>query len=321
MDLEILFHCITQAQTILLLTHENPDIDGLASMLSFLLAHPHKKVIPLVEKIPENAFFLHGIEKIKLIQDLSQTLEVDAVIVFDAQSEKRVPWEIANRVKSKVVLIFDHHQGEECSSFFNVTPLSLINPKEASTTALLYKFLAKMHYAITPEIAENLLAGIYYDTGGFRYENVKGDIFLIAHELTSLGARPHYIAQALFENLPLEQIEFTKLILSRLVLLNDGAIALSYLKADDFKKWGERGLNDLASFLRSIKGVKIAVLVKEVKPEEIKVSLRSKAPIDLLPLAQSYGGGGHKFACGFTVKNKDLLTFLKEFKEVLRNYP
>ncbi|MFN4131929.1 MAG: DHH family phosphoesterase [Caldimicrobium sp.] len=320
MNFKFLFEHINQANTFLLLTHENPDIDGLASMLSFFLAHPEKNLIPLVEKIPENAYFLHGIEHIKLIQDLTLPIEVDTIVLFDAQCEKRVPKEIRNMIKGKSVIVFDHHQMEDCSPFLGLSPLKLIDPKEPSTTSLLYKYLISLSYPLNAQIAENLLAGIYYDTGGFRYENVKGDIFLVAHELISLGARPYYIAQALFENLTLEQIESMKLILTRLELLKEGTIALSYLQAEDFQRWGDKGLNDLASFLRSIKDVKIAALVKEIKPKEIKVSLRSKAPIESLPLAQRYGGGGHRFACGFTVRNKDLITFLEEFKEVLRNY-
>lgn len=196
-----------------------------------------------------------------------------------------------------------------------------MNPKSHLLLHFYINFFTKLNYKITQEIAENLLAGIYYDTGGFRYENVKGDIFLVSHELTKLGARPNYIAQSLFENIPIEQIEAIKLVLSRLEFLKDGAIAISHLKEEDFKRiGGDKALNDLASFLRSIKGVKISAFIKEFPAHELKVSLRSKAPIEVLSLAIKYGGGGHKYACGFTLKNKELAQFLEKFKEDLRNY-
>ncbi len=323
MNIEAFCHLIRQANSIALLTHENPDIDGLACMLSFLLVHPQKKILPLVEKIPETAYFLHGKENLKLFTDFPQDkpLEVDLIVVFDAQCDKRIPREAKNWLKPKAVLIFDHHQREDCASFLGLSPLFLIQPEEPSTTALFYKFLVEAKYEITPEVAENLLAGIYYDTGGFRYENVKGDIFLIVHKLIELGARPYYITQALFENTPLEHIEVLKLILSRLELLKNGTVALSYLKAEDIQRLGgEKALNDFASFLRSFKGVKVSALLKEVREGEIKVSLRSKAPFEILPLAQRYGGGGHKYACGFTIKKKDLFVFWEEFKEILKEF-
>ncbi len=321
MDFEKIFSLIKDSEFIVLVTHQNPDIDGLSAMLAFSLFFSEKNPLPLVEELPINSQFLHGIEKVKIISKETPLFRPDLLVVFDAQCERRLPEKIRNLLKPKEVIIFDHHQEEACESFLSCKPLKIIDPEAPSTTYLLYKFLKSISEKIPQKVSENLLSGLYYDTGSFRYENVKGDIFLVAQELLNFGARPSYIARELFENIPLEQIEMTKLVLERLELLKNGEIALSYLTKEDFERLGgEVYLNDPASFLRSIKGVKVSAVIKEVEEGVIKVSLRSKAPFEIIELAKKYGGGGHKYACGFKVKSENFNKFLEDFKKDLEAF-
>jgi phosphoesterase RecJ-like protein len=50
--------------------------------------------------------------------------------------------------------------------------------------------------------------------------------------------------------------------------------------------------------LRSIGTVEVSVLLKEMGPKDVKVSLRSKRVVDVAAIAQSLGGGGHVRAAG-----------------------
>jgi len=316
-----IFQKIEKAKNLVLATHQNPDIDGLSSMLAFALLFPEKELTLPVEELPVNSHFLHGIEKVSIVQGDEPPLEAELLIIFDAQCEKRLPDKVRKILKPKEVLVFDHHQEELCGPIFDKTPFLYLDPEAPSTTYLLYQFFKKVGLRPNPQVAENLLAGLYYDTGSFRYENVKGDCFLIAHELLKLGARPSYIARELYENIPLKQIEITKVVLERLEFLAGGHLALSYLTKEDFQRLGgEAYLNDPASFLRSIEGVKISALIKEVEEGLIKVSLRSKAPVVVLPLAKKFGGGGHLYACGFKITGKTLKEFLEIFKEELVSF-
>lgn len=320
MNTKKILSLIEKSEEIVLVTHQNPDIDGLSSMLAFSLVFSEKNLLPLVEELPVNSQFLHGIEKIKIVSRENNFYEPDLLVVFDAQCEKRLSESIRKLLKPREVLIFDHHQEENCDPFLSCTPFKIINPEAPSTTYMIFKFLKAASLKITSEVSENLLSGLYYDTGSFRYENVKGDIFQVAQELMDLGARPNFIAKELFENIPIEQIEITKLVLERLELLKNGEIALSYLKKGDFERLGgEAYLNDPASLLRSIKGVKVSALVKEAEDGSIKVSLRSKAPFEVIEFAKRFGGGGHKYACGFKVKENNLEKFLEKLKRELES--
>ena len=52
--------------------------------------------------------------------------------------------------------------------------------------------------------------------------------------------------------------------------------------------------------MRSIKGIDIAILVKEKASDNIKISLRAKEG-DVASIAVSFGGGGHEKAAGCTL--------------------
>jgi len=312
---------ILSARGLFLLTHENPDIDGLSCMLSFYLLFEEKRPIPIVEEIPSKAQYLHGAESLRICDGEIDLPEGALIILFDAGSEDR----ISSKIRSKIinpsgVIVFDHHRLEETANLFGVSTEFYLDPEEASCSSLFYRFLKACGIPLTKEVAENLLAGIYYDTGSFRHDNVKGKIFGIAQELLDLGARPSYITSWLYENTPRVQLEYLRLTLERLKFLKNGEVAISYLTWEDFERLGgERWLNDLAGFLRSIEGVKYGIIVKEVEKGKIKVSLRSKAPWEILSLAREFGGGGHKYACGFKINGVSLQDFLNLFERRLED--
>jgi phosphoesterase RecJ-like protein len=322
-NLEKFFYIFESFENFVLITHLNPDIDGISSMLTLhnLLKLLNKNSFPLLENIPENIEFLPYSEDLILVDNFNKSLENFATIILDAHSPERIFKKIYEKIlNSKVFIIIDHHQIEKNKKPFSENEITIIDPSAPSTTFLIYKILKNKDFIITPEMAQNLLAGLYFDTGCFKYENVEEKTFLIAGELCKLGAKPHLIASHLFENISLKEIETFKVILNRLEFLENGIIAISYLTYEDIQNLGIKNLSDFSNFLRSIKGVKISVLIKEIEKNIVSISLRSRAPVEVLDLAKTFGGGGHKYACGFKIKIENFYEFLKKFKEILKNY-
>jgi phosphoesterase RecJ-like protein len=322
-NLEKFFNILESFENFILITHLNPDVDGISSMLTLhnLLKLLNKNSFPLLENIPENIEFLPYSEDLILIDNFKNLPQKFATIILDAHSPERIFEKIYERIlNSEVFIIIDHHQIEKNKKSFSEDEITIIDPSAPSTTFLIYKILKTKNFIITPEMAQNLLAGLYFDTGCFKYENVDEKTFLIASELCKLGAKPHLIASHLFENISLKELETLKVILNRLEFLENGIIAISYLTYEDIQNLGIKNLNDFSNFLRSIKGVKISVLIKEVEKNIVSVSLRSRAPVEVLNLAKTFGGGGHKYACGFKMKIENFYEFLKKFKEILKNY-
>ncbi len=310
------------SEEFILVTHLNPDIDGISSMLSIhlFLKALNKISYPLIEEIPDNVGFLPFSNVLILIENFNKQLKDPWVIVVDTHSPGRINEKIYQRISNyKKFLIIDHHQKED-KSLFSSEQISLIDPSSPSTTFLIYKIFKKSNFKISFEIAYNLLAGLYYDTGCFKYENVNKYVFKVASELCNLGVNPYQIASSLFENISLEEIEGLKIILERLEFLNNESIVISYLTYDDFYRINYKNLGDFANFLRSIKDVKIAAFIKETEKNVVSVSLRSKAPIEVIEFARIFGGGGHKYASGFKLKVKNFYEFLDSFKKLIQEY-
>lgn len=53
---------------------------------------------------------------------------------------------------------------------------------------------------------------------------------------------------------------------------------------------------------RGVVGVKVVCFIKEKTPTEWKISFRARTNENVLKLAKSFGGGGHKLAAGCTIE-------------------
>ena len=56
--------------------------------------------------------------------------------------------------------------------------------------------------------------------------------------------------------------------------------------------------SDLVEYPRSIAGVRLALLFRQLANGKVKVSFRSMGEVDVAELAHRFGGGGHKKAAG-----------------------
>ena len=53
---------------------------------------------------------------------------------------------------------------------------------------------------------------------------------------------------------------------------------------------------------RSIRGVRLALMFRQLANGRIKVSFRSKGRVDVAELAERFGGGGHQKASGASLE-------------------
>jgi phosphoesterase RecJ-like protein len=60
-------------------------------------------------------------------------------------------------------------------------------------------------------------------------------------------------------------------------------------------------LDGVVEFPRSIEGVRMALLFREVSQGRVKVSLRSVGDVDVAAFAKEFGGGGHTKAAGLAL--------------------
>lgn len=314
---------IREENDFILLTHLNPDPDGLGCVLTFglYLKSLGKRVFPVVENLPKKIEYLHGRELLISVENFNfKSFESSVIILFDALSLDRIHEKVKTKLPQEFrLIVFDHHQPESKVDY--PSGLYFVDSSSPSTSLIVLEVFKKLKVKITSEMASNLLAGLYFDTGCFRYENTGQRAFKAAQELSALGANPSLIARALYEEFSIEEINLLKKILERLeISKNDLTFAISYLTLEDLKDVGSEDVDSLANILRGIRGVNVSALVKEIEKNYVAVSLRSKAPVEVLELARMFGGGGHRYASGFKLKVENISKFLEEFKHLLRGF-
>ena len=172
MTLDDILKEINNVQTIVILSHENPDGDAIGSSLAMCLALKNmgKDVDVLMNEYPANFSFLPGIENLKFETEIEN---YDMAIVLDCPEIKRVPSNLIPYFENaKIKVEFDHHNKNDMFADYNV--VSHVAPAAAQILVSSFQYLG---IEITKEIGECLLTGVITDTNGFRNSNVTVDAF------------------------------------------------------------------------------------------------------------------------------------------------
>jgi len=148
-----------------------------------------------------------------------------------------------------------------------------------------------------------LYVALLTDTGGFRFSNTHPRTLRIAAELLEAGVDPEQIYLDVYARAPEGRPRLFAEALQTLVVepavglawvtVPPGAIERLGVSSDD--------LDGVVEFPRSIDGVRMALLFREVSQGRVKVSLRSVGSVDVASFARRFGGGGHTKAAGLAL--------------------
>ncbi len=295
----------------LMMTHENPDVDGLGSMLALgkSLTDLGKEVVILIEK-PLNPplSLLWGAERM-MVHGAEFKREFDAVLALDCAEKERLGACVSLWPGKGTSINIDHH---ETNTFFGGH--NLVDVDSSSTGELVYRLIECGGFPLNHEVAENLFAAIQSDTGSFRFTNTTSNAMRVSAELMDHGAVPWQIYQRTTNGYGPERLKLLAKALSRVEFHNEGKIGMMVLKKEMFAQSGARS-SDTEGFVeypRDIKGVELAVMISERDEDTYKFSIRSNAWVNVAELASRFGGGGHKKAAGFTRKGS-LAALKKDF--------
>ena len=164
--------------------------------------------------------------------------------------------------------------------------------------------LRALDVAITPPIATAVFLTLVCDTGWFRHPNTTADTMRFAAELLEAGADRDTVHAALFHQDSLPKQKLLGKVLDQVESACHGQLVWSHVTRRMAKRLG-CGLGEAEGFIDRIRGVKgagLAMLLKEVEPKVIRVSLRARPGYSALAIAKALGGGGHELAAGATVR-------------------
>ncbi len=299
---------LDKGRAFILTTHKDPDGDGIGSMLAlgFCLEKAGKRVgLLLEEAVPAPFDLLRGADRIT--QDFDADIEWSGVVILDCADEKRLGG-LGRRLDGiRPWINIDHH--ETNTGFAEV---NLVIPKCSSTGELVYRIIKKCGFAMDLKVAENLFAAIQTDTGSFRYDNTTSSCMRIAAELIDLGVNPWEVTQKVMDSHDLSQLKLLRLALGTIELHHKGRTGIIVLTKDMFEQTGAGTLDSerFVDFVRFVRGVEIAALIRETEAGQYKFSLRSNNRVNVAKLASLFGGGGHEKAAGFDCRGD-----LKKLKE------
>lgn len=291
---------IKNAKKILLLSHVNPDGDTLGSMCAMysMIKKRFKKNadMSVVSNIPFNYKFLPNIDLAQRYYD--QSLIYDLVIALDVASIERVRDAKIFFDKGKCRVNIDHHKTNPAYGDFN-----LIDSNASSCGEVLFDFFKKNNWEFTETAAICLYTAIMTDTGNFKFENTSAKALRAAADLIELGANPNKLYKLCYENKTKNFVMFQNYCVNKAEFLNENKIAYTTVYKKDLEKFvaGDDYTDGIAETLRAIETTEVAFVVKEVESKITKVSMRSKK-IDVAKICEKFGGGGHTFAAGCTIK-------------------
>lgn len=285
------------AGSILVSVHKNPDGDALGSQLALTLAlEKLGKTVTAqnIDPVPEIYRFLPQSGRIRTGSVV--TGRYDAVVVLDAEPSRTGLFN--SGAPAGLLINIDHHVTNPLP-----WPLTWLVPDAAATGEMIYDLLRSMNVPLDRDIALCLYTSIFTDTGSFRYSNTTAKSMRIAASLIDAGADPWLVTENVYESFAYRRLKLLGLVLSNIERSDDGRSAWVVVTEELFRQ-NEATAEDtdnFINFVRSAKGVEVAILFRQTAGNQFKISLRSKGRVDLSGLAQALGGGGHKNAAGATV--------------------
>ena len=187
---------------------------------------------------------------------------------------------------------------------------------------MLYSLFKIFDIALDYKTSLLMYVAVLTDTGSFRYENTRPETHRIAADLLLKGVNPNNVYNRIFENNSIERLHIIGN--SLLHAKEKDGIGWVSIKKDDLKKYKVKpdDLEGVIDFVRSIKGIKAAVVFQEAGDNLVKVSFRSRdEKVNVNKIAALFGGGGHRMAAGCRIKgslDEAVSRVLKEIKKYLR---
>lgn len=297
---------IDESRHILLHLHPGPDSDSVGSSLSFF--HYLKSIgkdVTLISgdsNLSPSLMTLPGAEQItqKNYFDL-EIKDYDLFIILDS-SEKRQISKLNEVVFPSTLktIVIDHH-----ASNVGFGQINLIDGDSPATCQIVFELFEALKIKITPDIATCLFAGIYSDTGGFKYNSTSSKTFSICAKLTKIAPNFSQTIFNLENNDRPERLKLLGLHLNHVETYFNNRVAFSAISQSMIRKANfnaDDSVNsEVANTLKSVVGWEIGVSMIEAGKDRIKVSFRTRdaQKFDVSAIAVATGfGGGHMAASG-----------------------
>jgi phosphoesterase RecJ-like protein len=299
-DWQAAVEAIAEAEVAVISCHIHPDGDALGSALALHRALANAGRAALVSfsepfTVARHYRFLSGLDQ--LVPPDQVPRDADLFLCFDAGSLDRLGSLVDAFQGAARTVVVDHH-----ASNTRFGDINLIDPASPASAVLCRELLRRLALPLDTEIATALYTGLVTDTGRFQYQATTPDTHVLAAELLAAGVQQYEVAKAVFETNDIGYLRLIADALARITQVPEASLVWTRVGLADLAAHGvdmdeTEGLIDL---VRTDGVSDVAAVLKEQPEGGYKVSLRSKGATDVGALATGFGGGGHKYAAGFS---------------------
>jgi phosphoesterase RecJ-like protein len=281
----------------LVTSHARPDGDSIGSQLAMAFTlDALGKSVRIINRDPVPAPFaaLPGAGRIEVAEAASGAY--DALIVLECSDLDRPG---IRGLGEYFILNIDHHLGNTSYGAVN-----WIDESAAACGEMVFEVVERLGVRLGREIATHVYVAVLTDTGSFRHSNITARTFEICRRVTEAGVVPAGIAGQVYDSSRVGKLRLIGEVLAGMTLAAGGRLAILHLDSAMLAATGctqadTEGIINLPLTAREVEAV---VMFKSFEPGETRVSLRSKAGVDVRQVALGYGGGGHRNAAGFSAR-------------------
>ncbi|WP_063014555.1 DHH family phosphoesterase [Nocardia kruczakiae] len=300
---------LAAARSVTVLCHVQPDADTVGSGLA-LAQVLHRRGVPVQvsfaepAELPASMRSLPGVEYLVPAEQVAA--RVDVLVTVDCGSVGRLG-ALADRIDgAATTVVIDHHRSN--TRFGDV---NLIDETAESTTSVLARLFDAWGEEIDRDIAHCLFAGLVTDTGCFRWGGP--GTHLLADRLLATGIDGAGITRTLMDTHPFGWLPMLSRVLgsARLEPRAAGGAGLVYafVHSDDSDGLRSEEVESVIDVVRTTAEADVAAVFKQSRTDAgcWTVSLRSRDSgvgtgdaVDVARVATGLGGGGHRYAAGYT---------------------
>jgi phosphoesterase RecJ-like protein len=285
---------IAKAEHLLVTAHARPDGDAIGGLLAcwMMLQRMGKSAdMALSDRVP---CIYRSLPCAAQIRHWSRVEgDYDTVILLECDGIERTR---LDGLENRFLINIDHHTSGRAFAQVN-----WIDSDACAVAELVYQLTGAAGIEITPEMATCLYTAVLSDTGSFAYEGTDANTFELARNLVRQGADPVLIAQEVYFSNPASKILLLGAALAN--LQHDGRLAWLWVSQKDMERThaAEEDCEGIVNYAIGIRGIEVAVFLRELCDQRVRLSLRSKGGVNVAAIAERFGGGGHENASGCTL--------------------
>jgi len=307
---------VAEATSVALACHVNPDGDALGSMLG--LFHVLRAAgVDVIASFPTPFVTANHYREIPGLDLLTPPTdfppEPDVMVTFDCGSLGRLGDLEPAAKAARELIVIDHHISNDLYGTVNV-----VQPEAAASGAVVLQLIDALGLPLNRDAAVALFAALVCDTGRFQYDTTTPAVFGMAKRLAEFDVPVERLTRTLFEEHRFAYLQLLGEALGRAQLVREQrfvwtAITQEMLTRHAVEMEEVEGLIDV---LRRTTEAEVTAVLKEEVDGAVRVSLRSLGGVDVRRIAEAHGGGGHRFAAGFT-STLDLDTVVARIRAAL----